>query len=93
VTLRKLVEEARRGNIRADRVRLAREAAYPAMSVLDGDLPRYEEALRALLRATKAASPMTEGWPEDIRSHTRRMATNAFARGARGAVNPTGSRV
>jgi hypothetical protein len=80
VTLRKLVEEARRGNMRVDRVRLAREASYRALSVLAGDLPRYEEALRALFAGDGSRfSETTESWPEDIRAHARRMAAAAFA--------------
>jgi hypothetical protein len=79
VTLRKLVDEARRGNARTDRVRLAREASYQAMSVLAGDLPCYEEALRALFAGDEDRFvETTEGWPADIRSHARRMAADAF---------------
>jgi hypothetical protein len=81
VTLRKLVEDARRGNARTDRVRLSREASYRAMSVLAGDLPCYEEALRALFAGDEDRFvETTEGWPADIRSHARRMAADAFTR-------------
>ena len=79
VTLRKLVEDARRGLVRTDRVRLAKEAAYRMMSVLAGDMPRYEEALRALFAGDESRFiEATEGWPEDIRSHARGLAGGAF---------------
>ncbi len=81
VTLRKLVEGARRGSARTDRVRLAREASYRTISVLAGDMPRYEEALRALFAGDEDRFvDTTEGWPADIRSHARRMAADAFTR-------------
>jgi hypothetical protein len=74
-------------------------AARPGSSV-PGDVRarRRPASLRGSAQGVFAGdesrlAEMTEGWPEDIRPHTRRMAADAFARGARGAVNPTGSRV
>src|SRR3954447_13341683 len=48
VTLRKLVEAARRANGAKDRSRAARDAAYHFMSAMAGNLPQFEEASRAL---------------------------------------------
>src|SRR5216684_4662962 len=48
VALRKLVEEARRANEGRDRVRQSQEAAYRFMSVMAGNRPHYEDAIRVL---------------------------------------------
>lgn len=75
VTLRKLVEEAKKKNQDKDRLRVAQEAAYKFMSVMAGNLPRYEEALRALYaQDTKNFAAMIAEWPKDIREHARRLA-------------------
>jgi len=63
VALRKLVEEARRTSGDRDRTRAAQEAAYHFMSSIAGDLPRFEEAARALFT-----------WPEDVRDHAIKLA-------------------
>ncbi len=75
VTLRKLVEEAKKKNQDKDRLRQAQEIVYKFMSVMAGDLPRYEEALRALYaQHEKDFAAMIAEWPKDIREHTRRLA-------------------
>src|SRR4051794_8336834 len=48
VSLRKLVEAARRAGGESDRSRAARDAAYHFMAAMAGDLPGFEEACRAL---------------------------------------------
>lgn len=81
VTLRKLVEEARRNVSAKDRARLAGEAADRFMRVVGGDLAGYEEASRALWRGDREAfNRHTRGWPKDVREHARRLA--AIARDA-----------
>ena len=55
VTLRKLVEEAKRANSEPDRIRVAKEAAYRFMSAMAGDLPGFEERSWALF--SKRGSP------------------------------------
>jgi uncharacterized protein len=75
VTLRKLVEEARRANLNRDRQRLASECAYHFMSAMAGDMAGFEEASRALF-ANDAAEfrQQTEAWPTDIRDYVRYLA-------------------
>ena len=81
VTLRKLVEEARRNVSAKDRARLAGEAADRFMRTVAGDLAGYEEASRALWRGDRDAfNRHTRGWPKDVREHARRLA--AIARDA-----------
>ena len=79
VTLRKLVEEARRATAGEVRVREAREACYRFMSIMAGDAPGYEEALRALYADDRERfESFTEQWPEDVRHHARRLAGAGF---------------
>ena len=81
VTLRKLVEEARRNVSAKDRARIAGEAADRFMRTVAGDLAGYEEASRALWRGDRDAfNRHTRGWPKDVRDHARRLA--AIARDA-----------
>ena len=79
VTLRKLVEEARRANADTDRLRAARDAAYHVMSAMAGDRPGFEEASRALFAGDAARfAELIGAWPADIRDHLRRQAAVAF---------------
>jgi hypothetical protein len=75
VVLRKLVEAASRANEDKDRMRRAQESAYRFMSALAGNLPGYEEAVRALYaNQPEHFGVLTEAWPADIRDHTRMLA-------------------
>jgi uncharacterized protein len=70
VTLRKLVEAARRANGDKDRSRAARDAAYHFMSAMAGDLPGFEEASRALFADERRRfAGLIAAWPDDIRDH------------------------
>ena len=75
VTLRKLVDEARRANVDRDRQRRANECAYHFMSTMAGDMAGFEEASRALF-ANDAAMfrQQTEAWPSDVRDYVRYLA-------------------
>lgn len=75
VTLRKLVEEARRANVDRDQQRRANECAYHFMSSMAGDMAGFEEASRALF-ANDAAKfrQQTEAWPTDVRDYVRHLA-------------------
>jgi hypothetical protein len=78
--LRKLVDEARRARGRADTLRARQEAAYRFMSAIAGNLPRYEDATRALFANDAAGfSKLTDAWPADVRDHARHLAGAAFA--------------
>jgi hypothetical protein len=77
VTLRKLVEAARRTNGDKDRSRIARDAAYHFMSAMAGDLPGFEEASRALFADERRRfASLIAAWPDDIRDHILRLAFN-----------------
>jgi hypothetical protein len=75
VTLRKLVEDARRANVDRDQQRRANECAYHFMSSMAGDMPGFEEASRALFaNDTAKFRQQTEAWPADIRDYVRFLA-------------------
>ncbi|TDB37908.1 MAG: DUF2239 family protein [Actinobacteria bacterium] len=82
VTLRKLVDAARKVSGDADQVRHSREAAYRFMNAIAGNEPGFEEATRALFAGDAAAfSALTETWPTDVRDEARRMAAGALTGG------------
>ena len=79
VALRKLVEEARRGNVGKDRVRQAKEATYRFMYAMAGNFPGFEEATRALFAGDSERFHMLVApWSADIRDHARKLAHAAF---------------
>ena len=75
VTLRRLVDEARRsGGDKASR-RKSQEVAYRFMSALAGDLPGFEEATRALFADDRQRfDEQVAGWPDDVRAYATRLA-------------------
>jgi hypothetical protein len=88
VTLRRLVEEARRANADRDRRREAREAAYRFMAAMAGDLPGFEEAARALFADAPARfDECVARWPADVREHAARL---AFGNASPPALAPGG---
>lgn len=78
VTLRKLVDGARREDAEKGRTRAAQEAAYRFMSAMAGDLPGFEDAIRALFAQDRARfEARMEQWPPDIRAYAIRLAFGA----------------
>jgi hypothetical protein len=74
-TLRRLVEDARRASAGPDRARQAQEALYRVMSVLAGNLPGYEEAIRALFAGDdERMGALVAAWPPDVAAYVRRLA-------------------
>lgn len=79
VALRKLVEQARKSNQSADRLRHAQEAAYRFMSAMAGNEAGFEEAARALFAGNRELfSEHVETWPIDIGNHAKKLAAPAF---------------
>lgn len=67
VTLRRLVEVARKADTAGDEAR-TRAAAYRFMSAMAGDLPGFEEAARALFAGDRVKlKHRMARWPPDIR--------------------------
>jgi hypothetical protein len=81
VAIRGLVEQARRAGEDKDRLRQAQKAAYRFMSVMAGNKPHYEDAIRALFAGDPARfDELIAGWPTDVRDHVSRLAERAFRR-------------
>lgn len=79
VTLRKLVDAARKGQGVDPAAHRARAAADRFMSTMLGNQPGYEEASRALYGGDRARFvTLSEPWPADLRDHARRLAAPAF---------------
>lgn len=79
ITLRRLVEAASKNMTERDRIRKSQDAAYKFMMAIAGNLPQYEEALRALYASKKDAfEAMIATWPEDIRDHVAQLALPAL---------------
>jgi hypothetical protein len=70
VTLRKLVEIARKRDQNLGKIRQAQEAAYSFTVAVAGDLPGFEEASRALFAwDLDRFSQLIAAWPADVRDH------------------------
>lgn len=79
VTLRKLIEEYRKKNQAKDQLRQAQEATYKFMTAMAGNLPGFEEALRAFYAKDAAKfNKMISAWPKDIREYTHKLAKASF---------------
>jgi len=79
VALRRLVDNARTSKDPEDLARAAKESAYRFMSAMTGNLPGYEEALRALFAGEKRKfKSEIKSWPQDLRAHVGKLTKNAF---------------
>ena len=75
VALRKLVEAARRTNGGKAIRRQAQEAAFHFMTSAAGNLPGFEEAIRALFADDQSQfNGCTATWPEDVRAYAQQLA-------------------
>jgi hypothetical protein len=74
--LRRLIDEARRADLGPARTKAAREAAYRFLTALAGDLPGFEEALRALFAGDAGGfADRMKAWPADVRNQAMKLAT------------------
>ena len=70
VTIRKLVEQARRTGANDERVRVARETAYRFLYAVGGNLPQFDEVSRALFAGDQPRlESLTADWPRDVRDY------------------------
>jgi uncharacterized protein len=73
--IRRLVEEARKRNPGEGKARAAINAAGKFMWSMAGNLPRFEEASRALYaRSRERFAETTRSWPPDVRAYVERLA-------------------
>lgn len=74
VALRKLVDEARRKNEAKDRLRAMQEIVDRFLLAMAGDLPKYEDALRAFYAKDQMRfESAIAQWPEGVRDHVARL--------------------
>lgn len=74
VTLRRLVEEARKREPDKERQRRARDAAGKFMWVMAGNLPDFEEASRALYADDlQRLQQLIAAWPRDLQDYILRL--------------------
>ncbi len=79
VALRKLVDQARNGNSRQDRVRKSRENTFRFMNAIAGNEPGFEEASRALFAGKKTSfAKETENWPKDVLIFVNNLASDSW---------------
>lgn len=79
VTLRKLVDEARRAGEKQSKVRESQEATYRFMTTMAGNFHQYEEALRALYAGdSQRFYNFISDWEPDVRDYIKRLAGNSF---------------
>ncbi|WJT00807.1 DUF2239 family protein [Novosphingobium humi] len=73
--LRRLIDQARKGDEGRTAARLAHERAYRFMSALAGDYPGFEGASRALFAHDLAAlEEAMAAWPADVRDYALHLA-------------------
>lgn len=76
VTLRKLVDQARRERAGTDATRLRRENTYRFLHAVAGDLPHFEEMSRALFAGDDThLRGILDGWPADVRGYAYQLLT------------------
>jgi uncharacterized protein len=80
VTLRRLVDAARKDGAGKASPRAAMDAAYHFLTAMAGDRPGYEAAIRALYARDRDAFRALSGeWPSAIRDHAMALAGPAFS--------------
>ncbi|MCA3692647.1 DUF2239 family protein [Aquidulcibacter sp.] len=79
VTLRKLVEAARRETEGANALNEGREALYRFMAAVAGNEPNYDEVSRALFAGQKVRFlSLIACWPHDVQAHLHHLSHQAF---------------
>jgi hypothetical protein len=77
--LRRLIEEARKAGAEGDQIRLAQDSANRFMNAVAGNLPGFEESIRALYAQDRARFEQeTAPWPADIRRCAQEFAGPAL---------------
>ena len=77
--LRKLVDGARKNLVTKETVKQVQERTYKIMSILAGDLPDYEEALRSLYRKNEETFKQhISSWSPDIKEYVMKTSESVF---------------
>ena len=77
--LRRLIDQERKANAGEDSIRQSQDSANRFMYAMAGNIPGFEEAVRALYARNKARFDQeTSAWPVDIRDCARGFAEEAL---------------
>ena len=88
VTLRKLIDEARRKTADKDEARERQESVHRFLSAIAGNKPHYEDVLRALYAHDgERFHTLIADWPTDVRSHLEWLTSDLFAEMRNAEVN------
>lgn len=78
-TLRRLVDGARKQSSDQDQTKRCQDRTYKFLSAIAGDLPYYEEVLRALFAKDQSKfKAHIDDWPRDIKNHALQLAKPIF---------------
>lgn len=78
VTIRKMIDAARKQDEVPARARKAREVTYKFMSAMAGNEANFEEATRALFAGDHARfDELIQPWPVDLKDHIKRLMRTA----------------
>ena len=80
ITLRRLVDAARKVSVEDDARRAAQETAYRFMQAMAGNEAGFDESARALFAGDIGRfEEHSATWPDDVREHAALLAADAFA--------------
>ena len=78
-TIRRLVDVAVKETASDMAIREVRDVTYGFLTIMAGDLPHYEEALRELYAGNETDfKERIKEWPEDILAHIEKISKGAF---------------
>jgi hypothetical protein len=78
-TIRRLIEDARKKSSGRETIKQSMERTHAFMTAIGGDLPGYEEALRALYsKDEKKFHKQLAEWPEHLKSHAIKLSNTVF---------------
>lgn len=87
VTIRKMIDAARKQDEEPARARKAREVTYKFMSAMTGNEANFEEATRALFAGDNTRfDELIQPWPADLQDHIKRLLRTADDTGTRSAI-------
>lgn len=73
-SIRKLIDEAMKRNVAKDELKRSQNSVYKFMTIMAGNYPLYEEALRAFYANDNAKFKyIITNWPKDVRDHLLKM--------------------
>lgn len=78
--IRRLIETEMKTSSSKETIKKRQECAYKFLSAIAGDLPSFEEVIRALYaKDKKKFKDMMNGWPKDIKTHALHLSEEVFS--------------